>query len=144
MSDGEQPVYKNPMVIGGVAAAVVLLVVLIWWMGYLGGASASENYVNRTVNMIGFRHPDPTEYKYTNRLKEPNGMDDNDYYLENDMTHRYGLGPELLNEAAFASRVIAEDTALKEQEATQSAAQANTTLAEGGDTTEHFVGGMSY
>ncbi len=112
--------YKNPMIMGPLVLVLLLVLVLIWWFGFR--ESSSENYVNRTVNMIGFRHPDPTEYKYTNREKAANGMDDNDYYLEGKMTHKYGLGPELLNDAAFQSRVIAEDTSLKEQESVQTTA----------------------
>lgn len=120
---------ENPI---ATAVLVVVVLVLVFW---IMGMFSSEGYVNRTVNMIGFRHPDPIEYKYTNRERAPNGMDDNDYYLENKMTHYVGLGPELLNEAAFTARVIAEDTMPKES------APAAMDVAED---TENFVGGLAY
>lgn len=104
------------------AVVVALLVLMLLFR--------SERFTNRTVDMIAFRNPDPTLYKYTYRIRDPSGMDLDDYYLENDMTFKYGLGPELLGNAAFESRVITEGTVLKDGVS---------------DTSEEsFVGGMSY
>lgn len=113
------------------AVILVLFILLIVW------PALAERFTNRTVNMIAFRNPDPTLYKYTNRIRDPNGMDMDDYYLEGDMTYKYGLGPELLGEAAFQSRVITEDTVLKGDVSTN----VDATPVSG---SEDFVGGMSY
>ena len=114
-----------------IVVLIVVVVLLIWYAN-------SERFVNRTVNMIGWRHPDPAYYKYNNRNKQPNGMDLNDYYVENKMTHAYGVGPELINEAAFDSRIASEDTLLKEEPV---GAPDSMDLA---PHTEKFVGGFSY
>ncbi len=108
------------------AALLVLLLVLLF--------RPSENFVNRTINFIAWRNPDPTLYKYTNRNRDRHGMDMNDRFLENQMTFKEGLGPELTGEAAFSSRVIAEGTVLKD------------TTTTFGEALQHqdFVGGMAY
>jgi hypothetical protein len=124
---------ENPVATGAIIAAVVLFLFLLVCM--LSG----ETFVNRTVDMTAWRNPDPTWFKYWGRKRDPAGMDGYDYYFENKMHHKYGLGPELFNEAAFTSRVVSEDTLLKEPEA-PSAAMAD----EPGESTERFVGGMSY
>ena len=115
-----------------IAAIVLVLVILLFVLPAL-----SERFTNRTVDMIAFRNPDPTLYKYTNRVRDPNGMDLDDYYLEGDMTYKYGLGPELIGEAAFQSRVMTEDTVLKADVSTN----VDATPVSG---SEDFIGGMSY
>ncbi len=122
---------ENPVVTALVI--VVFLVLLVWLFG------GFEYYVNRTVDATAWRHPDPTWFKYWGRKRDPSGMDGYDYFLENDMGYEYGIGPELYNEAAFTSRVIAEDTLLKEPESV-SPAMSN----EPGESTENFVGGSCY
>jgi hypothetical protein len=87
--------------------------------------------------MIAFRNPDPTLYKYTDRDRDPSGMDLNDYYLENDMTMKLMLGPELHGDAAFQQRVMSEGTMLKDGVSDQSPSEAVPGA-------EDFVGGMSY
>ena len=71
-----------------------------------------------------------------NRNRYPAGMDMNDYFLENQMQHQYGAGKELNGDAAFDSRVHAEDTELKES--------APAAPLENPVDAEHFVGGLSY
>lgn len=88
-----------------ILAIVLVLIVLLVLKGL------SERFTDRTVDMIAFRNPDPTLYKYTSRIRDPNGMDLDDYYLEGDMTFKYGLGPELLGNAAFQQRVMTENNA---------------------------------
>lgn len=122
---------ENPVI---TALVIVAVLVLLFWL--LGG---SEYFVNRTVDMTAWRHPDPTWFKYWGRKRDPSGMDGYDYYLENEMGHKYGIGPELYNEAAFTSRVIAEDTMLKEPEPVSPALS-----KEPGESKEDFVGGMCY
>ena len=92
------------------AALIVLLLVLL--------CRPSENFVNRTINFIAWRNPDPTLYKYTSRNRDPRGMDMDDRFLENEMVYKNGLGPELSGEAAFTTRVIAEGTVLKDSVST--------------------------
>ena len=111
-------------------AVVVALFVLMFVLPVM-----AERFTNRTVDMIAFRNPDPTLYKYTNRVRDPSGMDLDDYYLEGDMTYKYGIRPELLGEAAFQSRVITEGTMLKGDVSTD----VDSTVSG-----EDFVGGMSY
>lgn len=113
------------------AGLLVLVLVLLYNM------YAAEQFTNRTVNMIAFRNPDPTLYKYTDRERDPSGMDLNDYYLENDMTMKLMLGPELHGDAAFQQRVMSEGTMLKDGVADQAPAEAVPGA-------EDFVGGMSY
>jgi hypothetical protein len=115
-----------------ILAVLVVLLVLLFVLPAL-----SERFTNRTVDMIAFRNPDPTLYKYTNRVRDPSGMDLDDYYLENDMTFKYGMGPELLGDAAFQSRVVTEGTMLKPDVTTN----VDTTPVSG---SEDFVGGLSY
>lgn len=115
-----------------IIAAVVVLLVLLFVL-----PAMAERFTNRTVDMIAFRNPDPTLYKYTNRIRDPSGMDLDDYYLEGDMQFKYGLGPELLGEAAFQSRVITEGTMLKSDVSTN----VDATPVSG---SEDFVGGMAY
>jgi hypothetical protein len=122
---------ENPVVTGLVIVVILVLLFLLF--------GNSEYYVNRTVDMMAWRNPDPTWFKYWGRKRDPSGMDGYDYYLENKQTYKYGVGPELFNEAAFTSRVVAEDTLLKEPEA-PSPAMADAP----GESTERFVGGMSY
>jgi hypothetical protein len=114
------------------AAIIVVLLLFV-------SLFAAESFTNRTVNMIAYRNPDPTLYKYTNRQRDPSGMDLNDYYLENDATFEYGLGAELAGDAAFVSRVITEDTILKQNvPAEKSAEHFDSNLP------EDFAGGMAY
>jgi hypothetical protein len=133
MGDLVKQTKENPVVAGAIIAAVILLVFLLIYM------ASGEYFVNRTVDMTAWRNPDPTWFKYWGRKRDPSGMDGYDYFFENDMQHKYGLGPELFNEAAFTSRVVSEDTLLKEPQA-QSAAMSDVP----GESTEYFVGGMSY
>lgn len=113
------------------AGLLVLVLVLLY------NLYQAEQFTNRTVNMIAFRNPDPTLYKYTDRDRDPSGMDLNDYYLENDMTMKLMLGPELHGDAAFQQRVMSEGTMLKDGVSDQSPSEAVPGA-------EDFVGGMSY
>ena len=131
MGDLVEKAKENPIVSGLI---IVLVLLLLFWL--LGG---SEYFVNRTVDMVAFRNPDPTWFKYDGRNRDASGMDGYDYFLENDMEYQYGIGPELFNEAAFTSRVVAEDTLLKEPSAPP-ASMSKTP----GESTENFVGGLSY
>lgn len=117
----------HPYIVIGLAVVLVFLLVSMF---------AAEAFVNRTVNFIAYRHPDPTLYKYTSRERAPNGMDMDDYYLENEMQFKYGLDSELIGEAAFQSRVITEGTKLKVDNSKDVSKPIN------GE--EDFVGGMSY
>jgi len=111
-----------------------IIVVLLLFMSTF---MAAERFTNRTVNMIAYRNPDPTLYKYTNRQRDPSGMDLNDYYLENEATFEYGLGSELVGDAAFSSRVITEDTILKQNVPSEKSVPVD-------EMSEHFSGGSSY
>lgn len=116
---------------------VILAVVLVLFVLLFVLPALAERFTNRTVDMIAFRNPDPTLYKYTNRVRDPSGMDLDDYYLEGDMTYKYGLGPELLGDAAFQARVVTEGTMLKGDVSTN----VDATPVSG---SEDFVGGLSY
>lgn len=111
-------------------ALAVVGLLLVLYLVFSG-----EHFTNRTVNMTAYRYPDPTYYKYNDRIRDPSGMDLNDYYLENDMTYKYGVGPELFGLAAFETRVVTADTMLKDSPEITVDNSVNG---------EHFVGGLAY
>jgi len=117
----------------------VIIFLFLLFSGFFAAESFSNGaqFRNHTVNMIAYRNPDPTLYKYTNRQRDPSGMDLSDYYLENDATFGYGLGSELVGDAAFTSRVITEDTLLKQNVSPEQYVPVE-------DASEHFSGGMNY
>jgi len=126
VESAKKTVSEHPYVF---ALALVGLLLALYVLFY------GEYFTNRTVNMTAYRHPDPTYYKYNDRIRDPSGMDLNDYYLENDMTYKYGIGPELFGEAAFESRVVTGDTMLKDSPDVTVDTSVNG---------EHFVGGLAY
>jgi hypothetical protein len=127
MEDVKKLFADHPFICWGLTILLVLLV-----LSFI----TSERFVNRTVDTIAYQNPDPTLYKYTNRHRAPNGMSKEDYFLENDMTFKYGVGDELAGNAAFESRVITEGTILKDDDSQDLSRDLNSD--------EHFVGGASY
>lgn len=90
---------ENPIIVVALVVLVILIVVYFYW------SRNKEKFTQFTMDMASERHPDPTLFKYTGRLRDPNGMDGYDYYYNNKAMWRQGTADRLTGIAAFEPRV---------------------------------------
>lgn len=90
---------EKPMVLAALVVLVILVVIYFVWY------HNKERFTQFTMDMASERHPDPVLFKYTGRLRDPNGMDGYDYYYNNKALWRQGIAKHLTGLKAFEPRV---------------------------------------
>lgn len=74
------------------AVVVVVVILLVFW---LIKSMSSREHMGEVfyLDQMTMKHPDPTLFHYTGRERDVTGMDQHDYYLENDMNARNLAAP---------------------------------------------------